>query len=275
MAFRIALCSEVYKLPLEETIVRVAKLGFDGIEIAPFTVAESVEDVSHERRTTIRNVALDAGIEIIGLHWLLVSPKGLHLTTPDERVRQLTVDYLKALVHFCADLRGRFLVLGSPKQRSVLDGDDPAAAKARAAEGLRKVAEVCDERSVYLFLEPLSPAETNFVNTVEEARDLVAAIAHHRVGYMLDCKAMSAMPGGIVGTIRHHGKSAGHFHANEPSGLAPGMGTTNFAEILGCLNDSGYLGWVSAEPFDYSPDSDTVARAALDALRRASESRNK
>ncbi|MBI4601109.1 MAG: sugar phosphate isomerase/epimerase [Planctomycetes bacterium] len=269
MPFKLALCSEVYRLPIEETIRRVARLGFDGIEIAPFNVAESVDEVPAARRREIREVAQGEGIEVVGLHWLLVSPKGLHLTTPDDAVRARTVRYLESLVRFCADLGGRLLVLGSPKQRNVAAGESHAAARARAVEGLRAVADVCAERGVDLLLEPLNPAETNFLQTVEEAQALAGDIGRERVGYILDTKAMSGMPRGIIGTIREHGKGAGHFHANEPGGLGPGMGEVAFGPILSALASSGYQGWVSTEPFHYEPDPDTVARTALETLREA------
>src|SRR5262249_42049313 len=145
------------------------------------------------------------------------------------------------------------------------------AAKKRAADVLREVAEVCGERKVRLLLEPLNPAETNFLQTVEEAKSLAATIDHPSVGYILDCKAMSGMPGGIVGTILEHGRGSGHFHANEPSGLGPGMGKLDFRPILLALKKGGYDGWVSTEPFNYEPDSDTVARTALRTLRAAAK----
>lgn len=269
MSFKFALCSEVYQTPIEETVERVAAIGFDGIEIAPFNVAPSVDDVSEKQRADIRRRGADAGLEIIGLHWLLVSPKGLHLTTEDDAVRQRTVKYMHSLAHFCADLGGSFLVLGSPQQRNIREGGDPGAVFQRAADGLRQVAETCRERGVRLLLEPLHPRDTNFLQTVEEALELVRTLDHPAVGYILDCKAMSGMPEGITGTLSRYGKEAGHFHANDPSGKGPGMDTTDFKPILAALKKSGYDGWVSSEPFDYSPDSDTVARTALQTLRAA------
>jgi sugar phosphate isomerase/epimerase len=269
LSFRFALCSEVYKTAIDDTIRSIAEIGFDGIEIAPFNVAESADDVSPARRRGLRRLAETAGIEVIGLHWLLVSPKGLHLTVADAAVRQRTMDYLRSLVHFAADLGGSRLVLGSPKQRSVPEGETIEDARKRVVDGLRAVAETCVERDVRLLLEPLHPKETNFLTTVEEAKALAAEIDSSHVGYILDVKAMSGMPAGIVGTIREHGRGAWHFHANEPSGLGPGMGDLDFRPILAALRESAYEGWVSSEPFDYSPDSDTVARAALRTLRGA------
>ena len=271
MPFSFALCSEVFSTPIDETIREVARLGFDGIEIAPFNVAPSVTDVPAERRAEIRRLAEDEGLRIVGLHWLLLSPDGLHLTTPDAAVRRRTIDYMIELARFCSDLGGAVMVLGSPRQRDIAEGDDPIAATERAADGLREVAAECAERGVELLLEPLHPQETNFLQTVEEAKRLAERIDSPSVGYILDCKAMSGMPRGIVGTIEEHGAGAGHFHANEPGGLGPGMGTLDFVPILRALRQSGYSGWVSTEPFHYEPDPVTVGRAALDALRRAAD----
>jgi sugar phosphate isomerase/epimerase len=275
MSFKYALCSEVYKTPIDDIIRAAAEIGFDGIEIAPFNVANSVDDVSPERRAEIRQVADDAGISIVGLHWLLVAPKGMHLTTADDAVRATTSRYLQSLTHFCADLGGKVMILGSPMQRNVAEGEDHRVAFERAAAGLRDVGATCVERGVKLLIEALNPAETNFLQTIEDAIELRDAVDSPGVGFMLDCKAMSGMPAGIEGTIREHGAAAGHFHANEPSGKGPGMGDVDFGPILSALKGSGYGAavdgdvWVSTEPFDYTPDSETVARTALETLRNA------
>lgn len=269
MSFKFSLCSELYKTPIDETIRRVAELGFDGIELAPFNVAESVDDVSDGRRAELRRTAEAAGVDIVGLHWLLVSPAGLHLTTEDAAVRRRTVEYLKSLARFSGDLGGRVMVLGSPRQRDVEPGADAREAFQRAADGLEEVARVGAECDVKLLLEPLHPEETNFLQSVEEALELRDAIGHGAIGYILDCKAMSGMADGIEGTIRKYGSDAGHFHSNEPGGKGPGMGDVDFRPILDALRESGYSGWVSTEPFDHEPDPDTVARTALETLRAA------
>lgn len=269
MSHKFAFCSEVYDTPIEETIDRVQKIGFDGLEIAPFNIGKSVEDVGPERRQEIRKRAQGAGIEIIGLHWILVSPPGFHLTTADVGRRDRTAEYIRSLAAFCSDLGGSFMVLGSPNQRNLEPGTTLEAAFERAAAELGKAAPCCGDLGVSLLLEPLHANETNFLQTVEDALELVRRIDHPAVGYMLDCKAMSGMPAGIEGTLRQYGKDAGHFHTNEPGGKGPGMGDVDFRPIMKALDESGYTGWVSSEPFDYSPDPDTVARAALETLKAA------
>lgn len=268
---KFALCSEVYKTPIAETIRRVAEIGFDGIEIAPFNVAPDVNYVNAKEKEAIARTCEESGIEVVGLHWLLVSPAGLHMTAPDPSVRGRTYRYLSDLARFCADIGGKLLVLGSPKQRSIAPGVDPAAAREWVVEGLRDVAEAASQMRVRVLIEPLTPAETNFINTVDEAVRLAREIDHPQIGYHIDVKAMSAMPDGIEGTIRRFGQGAGHFHTNEPGGKGPGMGSLDFAPIFRALRESAYLGWASAEPFDYAPSPDDVAKAALRTMREAAD----
>jgi len=267
----LAVCNELWRdEPIERIFDKAARLGYQGVEIAPFTLADSVEDIPAGRRREIRRAAESVGVEVVGLHWLFVSPAGLHLTSPDAAVRRRSADYLCRLAEFCADLGGKVMVFGSPQQRSFSDGETYEAAFARAVETLGWVAPTLRDVGVVLCFEALSPAETNFVNTAEQAVALVEAVgAAGAVEIMLDVKAMSFMPEGIEQTIRRFGGRARHFHANDPSGKGPGMGDLDFAGVLRVLKESGYSGWISVEPFDYRPDPDTVARVGIETLRTA------
>jgi sugar phosphate isomerase/epimerase len=269
---KLAICSEVWRdVPVETVFAKAKRIGFDGVELAPFTLADDVREISPSRRREMARAAADSGVAIVGLHWLFVSPKGLHLTTPDPAVRARTVEYLKALADFCGDLSGKVMILGSPKQRSVESPNTQEDAWKRARDGLATCGPTCEARGVTLCIEALGPAETNFINTAEQAARLAAETGSPNVGIMLDYKAISTMPDGPIGTIRRFGAQARHFHTNEPDGFGPGMKAdgTDFAPVLRELFATGFDGWVSVEPFDYRPDPDTVARAACETLRRA------
>jgi sugar phosphate isomerase/epimerase len=115
---KFAICNETFQgWEWERTCRYVAEAGYDGIEIAPFTLAEDVRSICAERRREIHNIAGDSGLEIVGLHWLLVSPKGMSMTSSDAGVRRATGEYLSALADFCGDVGGRIMVFGSPAQR--------------------------------------------------------------------------------------------------------------------------------------------------------------
>ena len=122
---KFATCNEYFEdWKIEEVFDFAAEIGYDGVEIAPFTIAPSVEEIGTKRRQEIRHAAATTGVEIVGLHWLLASPEGLYVNHPDERIRSRTRDYFNALIHFCGDLGGRVMIIGSPKQRNVQEGWD-------------------------------------------------------------------------------------------------------------------------------------------------------
>jgi sugar phosphate isomerase/epimerase len=267
-----ALCNEIFgDRDPAWVFATAARMGYDGVELAPFTLAERVSAFGRADRLALARAAESAGIRIAGLHWLLVTPKGLHVTTPDAQVRRRTFDYLGELVELAGDLGADVMVLGSPKQRSLLPGQDRDEAMHAAAEGLREVGERAGRHGIRFCLEALHPQETNFLNTIEEVIELLALVDNPHIRYMLDVKAMSGMPGTIVETIRRYGRDSGHIHVNEPSGLAPGMGGFPFDEIMEAIVHSGYQGWVSVEPFNYEPDPETVGRTALAALKKGLE----
>lgn len=265
---RFAICNEVFEgWDWERTCRFAAEVGYDGIEIAPFTLAESVNDVSAESRVSLRQIAERMGLAVVGLHWLLVSPKGMYLNHPDAATRQRTSEYLCSLVDFCADLGGRFMVFGSPKQRAVHPGLDAESASRLAKEALAKPLGRAAERGVVICLEPLSPEETDFINTAAQARAFIEQMAHPNLRLLLDVKAMSSEGRPIPDIIRENAGYLAHVHANDANRRGPGFGDTDFGPIARALEDVSYRGWVSVEVFDYSPDPETIARQSLAYLR--------
>src|ERR1700756_2124103 len=98
MDFRYAICNETFEGWDHARVCRfVADVGYQGLELAPFTLAPRITDVSAEQRRTLRQQAVDAGISIIGLHWLLAKTEGLQVTSADAAVRQRTAAYLVEL----------------------------------------------------------------------------------------------------------------------------------------------------------------------------------
>jgi sugar phosphate isomerase/epimerase len=276
---RFALCNEMFEArPMAEVCSVASRLGYHGIEIAPFTLAPSVTEVTKDQRREIRQIIEDHGLETVGLHWLFAGPKGLHMTTPDQATWQRTRDYLAALLDLCSDLDGKVLVLGSPKQRSILCENPQSAIRnpqlhegawRQALELLRSVLDQAAKLGLTICLEPLSPAETNFINTVEEGMKMVRQIGHPNFKIHLDVKAMSSEPQSVPAIIRSvKAADIGHFHVNDPNLYGPGMGEVDYAPIAKAVRDIGYDKWLSVEVFKYDPDPETIARKSIDYLRR-------
>ncbi|RUL88331.1 sugar phosphate isomerase/epimerase family protein [Tautonia sociabilis] len=270
---RFGICNELFEgWDLARTCASVKRLGYEGIELAPFTLAPLITDLGKDRREQMRRTIADSGLETIGLHWLLAKTEGYHLTSPDPFVRARTQDYLKALIEATRDLGGSLMVFGSPKQRDIAPDLAPEEGMRLAAEVISGVSDDLEAAGVDLCLEPLSTAETNFLTSIAETRTLIDRVGHPRVTLHLDVKAMSSDPGGTVpDLIRAHGGVAGHFHANDPNLRGPGMGAVDFGPIMQALVASGYDRWVSVEVFDFSPGAEETARQSIETLRRTLE----
>jgi sugar phosphate isomerase/epimerase len=267
-AMKFAICNEQFEGWEFGRVCRFVKqAGYDGLEVAPFTLAPRITDVTADRRAALRRQAEEAGVEILGLHWLLAKTEGLHLTSPDRAVRERMGVYLVALAEACRDLGGNLMVFGSPKQRSLLAGVSREQAFDWAAETLQHRLPAIADLGVTICMEPLSPAETDFVNTCDEALQLVGRVDHPNFALHLDVKAMSSEPTPVIELIRRHGRAAGHFHANDANLRGPGFGDTDFVPIFQALHDVGYERWVSVEVFDYKPDPETIARQSIDYMK--------
>jgi sugar phosphate isomerase/epimerase len=242
--------------------------GYGAVEIAPFTIDTDVTRITARERKRLRKQAAEAGIRVIGLHWLLAKTEGLHLTSPDPAVRDRTAEYLAELAKFCSDLGGDVMVFGSPHQRNLLDGVTREQGVTYATEVFRKALPTLAEREVLLALEPLTTKETDFINTAAEAVELVKLVDSPQCKILLDCKAMIAEATPIPELIREHGEWMVHFHANDPNRRGPGMGKLDFVPIFEALKAIEYRGWISVEVFDYSPGAETLARESIEYMKR-------
>jgi sugar phosphate isomerase/epimerase len=266
---KFAICNEQFEGWEFDRVCRfVNGLGYEGVEVAPFTLAQSITDVTPQQRADLRLQADDAGVEILGLHWLLARTEGLHLTSPDPAVRQRTSAYLVSLAEACHGMGGTIMVFGSPKQRSLLPGVSSADAYAYAAETFRAALPDIADCGVTLCMEPLSPAETDFVNTCADAVRLAEMVNHANFVLHLDVKAMSSESTPVPDLIVEYGSRAGHFHANDANLRGPGFGAVDFVPIFRSLQQVPYRGWVSVEVFDYSPDPETIARESIGYMQK-------
>jgi D-psicose/D-tagatose/L-ribulose 3-epimerase len=274
---RLSLCNEVVReLDFAAQCALARGLGYDGLELAPFTLSDEPHRLSPARRAELRRIASDCGLAITGLHWLLLTPDGLSITSPDAAVRARTIDVMRGLIGLCADLGGDVLVHGSPKQRRVAPGESQKTAQKRAADAFATIAEDARQAGVIYCIEPLARSETEVVNTVEEAVSIVRQVGNPALCTMIDtCAAAQSEAMPIAELIDRFlpGGEIAHIHLNDPNRRAPGQGELRFGPILEALARHSYAGVCGIEPFVYEPDGPTAAGRAigyLQGLREAS-----
>ena len=268
---RLALCNEVLApMAFEDQCVFAAALGYDGLELAPYTLADTPQAIDTARRAAIRRAARDAGLAISGLHWLLARPDGLSITSSDAAVRARTLEHMHRLIDLCAELGGSVLVHGSPAQRRISDDADPASARQRGIDAWAAVADHARDAGVVYCIEALAPPHADFVVTMAEAVEIVRTIDRPALRTMLDCSAAARGESDAVATLLARWLPSGllaHVQVNDGNLQGPGQGAQRFADTLRVLQQHRYAGWVAVEPFIYQPDGPACAARAIGYLR--------
>jgi D-psicose/D-tagatose/L-ribulose 3-epimerase len=263
--FRYALCNEIFgSEPFDEVCSALRETGYEGIEIAPFTLGESPD------RKELRRVIEDASLAFVGLHWLLVSPPGLHVTTPDASTRARSWNHVRNLIDLSGDLAGgqpSLMVFGSPKQRGTVDGATKEQATQFFVDGLREVSPQAESRNVSILVEALPANQCDVINTIAEVSAVVDAVDSPAVATMLDTHNTADETSAPSELIERYFDKIRHVHLNEMDGRYPGTGDYNFKEVLHTLARLNYKGWTSIEVFDFTPGPVEIARNSISFLQ--------
>jgi len=272
---KFAICNEMFHevgWEIEKQFEVAAEVGFDGIEIAPFTLAASVREITEEQKQRIRRASADTGVAACGIHWLLAGTSGYHVTDPDPEVRQATVHYCTDLVRFALQIGAEYQVVGSPAQRAVKfeQGVTYQQAWEWFKEAMIASATVAGAANYRVAIEPLAPGtNNNFLFNHLEAIKMCQEIDLPNVGVILDTYSGLQTESNLPDAIRETGKLLFHYHCNDLNRRAPGLGDTDFRPIMQALVDIDYPYYVSIEVFDFQPDPMEQCRVGLATLREA------
>lgn len=266
---RYSICSEIFEgWSVEKTAPFISSIGYRALEIAPFWLSDHVDSISPKRRKEIKSVLGDNGLVCSGLHWLLITPQWLHVTTPDEKIRNDSWDYVRKLVDLCADVGGKIMVFGSPKQRTSR-GVPAAKAVQNLVNGFVKVAPHAGERGITICMEPIpSNQQCDVVNTMKEAADVVKRVRHHALQSMFDVHNTADETEPLDRLIKKHAGIIRHVHVNEMDGSYPGTRGLDFKPVFRALKEIRFPGWVSLEVFDFKPGAEKIARESIQFMQR-------
>jgi sugar phosphate isomerase/epimerase len=263
--FRHAICNEVYQgWEFNRACRHIRDTGYEGIEIAPFTLAEDPATISAAARRNYRDIMISEGLQFVGLHWLMVAPKGLHVTTPEDDLRERSWLHIRNLIDLCADLGDNgVMVFGSPLQRCTTGGSTRTEATARFVDGLRQVAPHAEQRHVSLLIEALPANQTDVIGSLDEAVSILKEVGSPAIRTMFDTHNAvdETEPHGQL--VQKHFEFIRHVHVNETDGGHCGTGDYNFEPVLAALKSLGYGGWISLEAFDFSPGPERIAPESL------------
>lgn len=255
---RYAVCNELLAgEAFQDACLKVASYGFEGIEIAPYTLAENPRRIGSKQAKAIKRVVIDAGLHFVGFHWLLSAPQGLHLTTPETSTRRRSWDFLKFLIELCQKLGGEILVLGSSKQRSAM-GIPKEKALSYLKEGLKDIAPLAEGCDVKVLIEPLPSRVTDVVNTLQEAKELIEEVRIPSISGMFDFHNCKDEEKPWPRLINEYFSIIEHVHFNEIDGDYPGSGNSDFLPAFRALRDKNYRGWISLEIFHFTEPPNAI-----------------
>ncbi|MCX8013048.1 MAG: sugar phosphate isomerase/epimerase [Rectinema sp.] len=268
---RYAVCNEIFgAMPFSRACRMARKAGFEGLELAPYTVFGSFTD--HEINHALPHIAhvlKEEGLAFAGFHWLMAKPDGLHLASPDPFTRSRSWDHLRFLIDCAGALGGGVLVLGSPKQRSTPPGMTRAQVMDILAEGLATLAPHAEACRSLLLPEALSPDQSDVITSMEEAASFVRKADHPAIRMMFDFHNARDEKDPPEVLITRYIQYIAHIHINERDGGPPGSGSTDYAPSMKVLNAAGYQGWISMEIFSIPEEPEPILRKAVETMKMA------
>lgn len=267
--FRHATCNEAFKdYDFRAACQAIKKAGYTGIEIAPFTLAEDPATIPHAKRVEYRNIMAEEGLEFVGLHWIMVSPKGLHVTTPDNELRERSWRHIHSLIDLCADLGPQgVMVFGSPFQRTSTGGLTREQATRHFVEGLIDAAPHAESQGVTILVEALPKGQSDVVQSLEEAVGIVNEIGSRFIRTMFDTHNAVDETESHAVLVDRYFDYIRHVHVNEMDGKQPGRGDYDFKPLLEVLKRRNYAGWVSLEAFDFSFQPEDIINESIQHIR--------
>jgi sugar phosphate isomerase/epimerase len=263
--FKHAMCNEAFeKWPFAAACQAIRKAGYTGLELAPFTLADDPVTIPAGQRKEYASIMRAEGLTFAGLHWLLLAPKGLHVTAPDKALRERSWRHVEGLIGLCADLGpDAVLVFGSPQQRAVTGGLSREEAVKHFVEGLAGIAPHAVERGVQVLVESFSTRPEDVSRTLAEAMGIVRQVGSPAVQIMFDTAnaAQEAEPHAVL--VDRYFDWIRHVHVHGIESRRPGAPPYDHVPVLRVLRRRGYSGWLSLEVFDFKAGAENIARDSL------------
>lgn len=268
---RLSLCNEVLQpWDLARQCAFARAVGYDGLEIAPFTFSDEPHRLTSGAVTALRRTVEDHGLVVTSLHWLLMAPKNLSITSPDAETRDRTRGVILGLLDLAAGLGAKVMVHGSPGQRRPAEGQSAEHAWTAARNLFADMAPEAGARGLTYCLEPLARPDNVFVTTITEAARMVEEIGHPAFRTMIDTSAAGVEETEPVAALIRRWVPTGligHVQLNDRNRRGPGEGSDLFAPVVRTLIDVGYAGDIAVEPFIYEPDGPACAARAAGYVR--------
>ena len=276
--------------PLRDTFSRLAKFGYDGVELKGEPELYSP--------TEIQSLCQEFDMQITSvLGWNIWGIPGRDLASPDIKERSAAIQYGKDGIDFSAAVGAPILiVLPAPAGRTTPIGNPRTeeqwstayqAEWSNAVDSVQQMAAYAESRDIVLAVEPINRYETYLLTTVDEALRFINDVGADNVKLNVDTFHMNIDEADLAAAVRKAGDRLVHVHAADSNRQAPGRGHTDFTAVFQALNEVGFDGTIVLEPVppgadpgmaiirsDYLPLRETYAQESINYLKQIEESLN-
>jgi sugar phosphate isomerase/epimerase len=231
--------------PIEVTIRRLARYGYDSIEIEG--------EPSKYDTKEVRKMLKDNNLFCFGSISLMFA--GRDLIHADEAVRASSVQYIKDCVTMVKELEGRRMNIVPSQVGKVAPMASPEEEWQWAVEGLREIYDFSEKAGVGLGLEPLNRFETNFLNRHDQALVLAKEVGPN-CGVCLDAFHINIEEADLYQAILNTGEKLVAFHVADNNRMACGQGDYDWVRLVTTLKAAGYDAALTVEfvaPLDRTP----------------------
>ncbi len=257
--------SRIPSYPLEETIRRIAKIGYDGIEIGAARPHAWPPDLSHTKRGAIREALSKYGLEVSAI---CPSNENLNLASPFPQERAEAAQHYEECVQLAYDLKVPITIF-VPGWR--IYGTTYSQAWKWTTEGIKPALELAEKLGILLALEAVNSFRNNLVNRSDQAMEMVERVASSHMKLMLDTIHVFLEGENPVDVVKSYGEGLVHVHCVDAlKGIyerkVPGQGEFGFESFLGALKEIAYSGYLSVEVWNHNPDQ--LARESFQFLNK-------
>jgi sugar phosphate isomerase/epimerase len=236
MALKVAMHNWMRPEPIETTIARLGRSGYDGIEI-------SGEPAVYDPDTVKRQLD-EHGLECWGSVTLMTG--GRDLVHEDHYVRLASVQYVKDCLSLVASMGGSILTVVPSTVGKVVPMASPEQEWEWCVAGLKEAQAHAESVGVRIGIEPLNRFETYFINRADQAVAMAKDVGGN-CGVALDIFHMNIEEADWRRAIRDTGAYLADFHVADNNRMPPGQGAIDWEALVAELAGIGYDDYLTVE----------------------------
>lgn len=232
--------------PIEHTLARLARFGYESIEI-------SGEPGIYGDTASIRTSLREHGVRCLGA--VTIMSEGRNLVASDDAQRESSVGYVKSCVTLVKELEGTLVSVVPAQVGKTVPDEDPDTEWKWGVESMKEVCDHAQREGVLIAIEPINRFETCFINRGDQALALAEATGPE-VGVCLDAFHINIEENDPFDAIKAAGSKLYDFHVADTNRMPPGMGHYDWSKLVGTLREVGYDGALTVEfsaPIDRTP----------------------